>query len=132
MDDDHVLALYQVDGRWGAVAKSNYVNLGFREPVYKNLRELVMTYFEHYASVHQQKTLRGYTRPLDGSRYTDLNWAWDEAGANKLFTRHLYGRKIIPLISEQMARRLNPITDRVYAAETMYTNLNEAFGKRDS
>ncbi len=42
-DDDHVLALYQIEGRWGAVAKSNYVNLGFREPVYKNLRELVMT-----------------------------------------------------------------------------------------
>jgi hypothetical protein len=36
LDDDHVLALYQVDGRWGAVAKSNYLQLGFREPVYKN------------------------------------------------------------------------------------------------
>jgi len=132
MDDDHVLALYQVDGRWGAAAKSNYVNLGFREPVYKNLRELVMTYFEHYASVHQQKTLRGYTRPLDASRYTHLNWAWDEAGANQLYYKHFYGRKTIPLITPRMARRLNPITDRVYAAETMYTNLNEAFGKRDS
>jgi hypothetical protein len=51
-DDDHVLALYQVDGCWGAVAKSNYVNLGFREPVHKSLRELVMTNFEHYVSVH--------------------------------------------------------------------------------
>jgi hypothetical protein len=61
-----------VDGRWGAVAKSNYVNLGFREPVYKNLRELVMTYFEHYVSVHQEKTLRGYTRPFDGSLYTHV------------------------------------------------------------
>ncbi len=39
-DDDHVLALYQIDGRWGAVAKTNYINLGFREPVYKNLRIL--------------------------------------------------------------------------------------------
>jgi hypothetical protein len=132
MDDDHVLALYQVDGRWGAVAKSNYVNLGFREPVYKNLRELVMTYFEHYASVHREKTLRGYTRPLDASRYTHLNWAWDEDGANRLYTRHFYGRKTIPLITARMAQRLNPITDRVYAAETMYTNLNEAFGNRDS
>lgn len=131
MDDDHVLALYQVDGRWGAVAKSNYVNLGFREPVYKNLRELVMTYFEHYASVHQQKTLRGYTRPLDASRYTHLNWAWDEDGANRLYSKHFYGRKTIPLITARMAKRLNPITGRVYAAETMYTNLNEAFGKRD-
>ncbi|HEX9840781.1 MAG TPA: hypothetical protein VGA72_15640, partial [Anaerolineales bacterium] len=132
MDDDHVLALYQVDGRWGAVAKSNYVNLGFREPVYKNLRELVMTYFEHYASVHQQKTLRGYTRPLDASRYTHLNWAWDEAGAQQLYHKHFYGRETIPLITAPMAKRLSPITDRVYAAETMYTNLNEAFGKRVS
>jgi hypothetical protein len=132
MDDDHVLALYQVDGRWGAVAKSNYVNLGFREPVYKNLRELVMTYFEHYASVHQQKTLRGYTRPLDASRFTHLNWAWDEAGAKQLYYEHFYRRKTIPLITAPMAKRLSPITDRVYAAETMYTNLNEAFGKRVS
>jgi len=132
MDDDHVLALYQVDGRWGALAKSNYVNLGFREPVYKNLRELVMTYFEHYASVHREKTLRGYTRPFDSSRYTHLNWAWDEAGANQLYTKHFYGRKAIPLITARMAERLNPITDRVYAAETLYTNLNEAFGNRDS
>ena len=131
MDDDHVLALFQVDGRWGAVAKSNYVNLGLREPVYKNLRELVMTYFEHYVSVHQEKTLRGYTRQFDASRYTYLNWAWDEAGANQLYHNHFYGRRTIPLITDQMAKRLNPVTNRAYAAETMYTNLNESFGNRD-
>ena len=129
-DDDHVLALYQIDGRWGAVAKSNYVNLGFREPVYKNLRELVMTYFEHYASIDQQKTLRGYTRPLDASRFTHLHWAWDEAGANQLYHEHFYKRKTIPLITTQMARRLNRIPDRVYAAEILHTNLNESFGNR--
>ena len=131
MDDDHVLALYQVEGRLGAVAKSNYVNLSFREPVHKNLRELVMTYFEHYVSVHQEKTLRGYTRPFDASRYTRLNWAWDEAGANELYHKHFYGRKSTPLISQRMAKRLRPVTDRAYAAETMHTNLNEAFGNRD-
>jgi hypothetical protein len=130
MDDDHVLALYQIDGRWGAIAKSNYINLGFREPVHRNLRELVMTYFEHYCSVHQEKTLRGYTRPLDASRYSHLNWAWDEVGANQLYYRHFYGRKSIPLISKRMAKRLNPITDRAYAAETLHTNLNESFGNR--
>jgi hypothetical protein len=130
-DDDHVLALFQVDGRWGALAKSNYVNLGFREPVYKNLRELVMTYFEHFVSIHKEKTLRGYTRPLDASRYTHLNWAWDETGANQLYYKHFYGRKAIPLISRHMAKRLNPLTDRGYAAETLYTNLNESFGNRE-
>ncbi|HSK88552.1 MAG TPA: hypothetical protein VK880_09360 [Anaerolineales bacterium] len=129
-DDDHVLALYQIDGRWGAVAKTNYVFLGFREPVYKNLRELVMTYFEHYVSIHQRKVLTGYTRPLDASRYTHLNWAWEEAGANRLYHKHFYGRKAIPLITPRMAKRLSPVTDRVYAAETLHTNLNESFGNR--
>ena len=132
MDDDHVLALFQMDGRWGAVAKSNYVNLGFREPVHKNLRELVMTYFEHYVSVHREKTLRGYTRPFDAARYTHLNWAWDEAGANQLYHRHFYGRRAIPLISPRMAERLHLVTDRVYAAETLHTNLRESFGNRDA
>jgi hypothetical protein len=130
VDDDHVLALYQIEGRWGALAKTNYINLGFREPVYKNLRELVMTYFEHYVSIHQQKVLTGYTRPLDASRYTHLNWAWDEAGANILYHKHFYGRKAIPLITQSMAQRLSPVTDRAYAAETLHTNLNESFGNR--
>ena len=130
MDDDHVLALYQIEGRWGALAKSNYVNLGFREPVYKTLRELVMTYFEHYVSVHQTKTLTGYTRIFDASRYTHYNWGWDEAGANRVYYKHFYGRKAIPLITKSVAKRLSPVTDRAYAAETLFTNLNESFGNR--
>lgn len=131
VDDDHVLALYQIEGRWGAIAKSNYVNLGFREPVYRNLRELVMSYFEHYFDTHKVKTLRGYTRPLDASRYVHLDWAWDEAGANELYSKHFYGRKVIPIISKSMAKRLNPLTDRAYSAETLHTNLKESFGNRN-
>jgi hypothetical protein len=130
VDDDHVLALYQIEGRWGAVAKTNYINLGFREPVYKNLRELVMTYFEHYVSIRQQKVLTGYTRPIDVSRYTHLNWAWDEAGANTLYYKHFYGRKPIRLLTKSMAKRLSPVTDKAYEAETLHTNLNESFGNR--
>lgn len=128
-DDDHVLALYRIDGRWGAVAKSNYINLRFREPVYKNLRELVMTYFEHYVSVHQEKALRGYTRPFDLSRYSDSTWGWDEAAANRLY-RRFYQRKAIPLITPAMAARLSRVDDRTYKSETLYTNLNESFGIR--
>ena len=47
-DDDHVLAVFRQQGHWGAIAKSNYSGLRFREPVYRNLRELAMSYFEHY------------------------------------------------------------------------------------
>lgn len=130
VDDDHVLALYQIEGRWGALAKTNYINLGFREPVYKNLRELVMTYFEHYVNIHQRKVLTGYTRPIDASRYTHLNWAWDEAGANVLYHKHFYGRVAIPLITNSMQERLSPVTDRTYESETLHTDLNESFGNR--
>jgi hypothetical protein len=128
-DDDHVLALYRLDGRWGALAKSNYVNLGFREPVHASLRELAMTYFEHFVNVSQQKTLRGYTRPFDASRYANLNWAVDEADANRLY-KIFYARKFTPLVAPQMAARLERVTDRAYKAETLYTDLGWSFGNR--
>jgi len=131
VDDDHVLALYQIEGRWGALAKTNYINLGFREPVYKNLRELVMTYFEHYVSIHQQKCLTGYTRIFNAANYIHYDWAWDEAGANKVYHKHFYGRKAIPLITKTMAKRLSPATDKAYEAETLHTNLEESFGNRN-
>lgn len=131
VDDDHVLALYQIEGRWGALAKTNYINLGFREPVYKNLRELVMTYFEHYVSIRQQKCLTGYTRIFEASRYIQYNWAWDEAGANAVYHKHFYGRRSIRLITPSMAQRLSPVTDQAYAAETLFTDLKESFGNRN-
>ena len=87
----------------------------------------MITYFEHSVNIHQQKTLTGYTRPIDASRYTHLNWAWDEARANILYLKHFYGRKTIPLITDSMKK---PVTDRFYKAETLYTDLNEAFGNR--
>ena len=129
VDDDHVLALYRIDGLWGAVAKSNYVNLGFREAVHKNLRELAMTYFEHYGSIHRIKGLRGYTRPFDLSKFPLTDWAWNENNANKLYKK-FYSRKPVPLITEKIAKRLSMVTDRMYAAEIMYTDLNESFGNR--
>lgn len=128
-DDDHVLALYQVDGGLGAVAKSNYVNLGFREGVYKNLRELVMSYFEHYGSIYQIKSLWGYTRPYDLSIFSPKDWPWNEESTNKLYAK-FYSRKAIPLISKQMAAHLSPVTDRMFAAENLFTNPSESFGNR--
>lgn len=130
MDDDHVLALYQIEGRWGAVAKSNYVNLGFREPVYKNLRELVMTYFEHYVSANRAKTLRGYTRPLDLARYVDKTWPYDEPAANRLYKK-FYTRKPIRLITHTMAGRLNLVRESVYEAEILGTDMNWVYGIRE-
>jgi hypothetical protein len=73
-DDDHVLAIFRQHGCWGAIAKSNYSGLRFREPVYRTLRELVMSYFEHYYNLRREKTLRNYSRPIRLTRFDSINW----------------------------------------------------------
>ena len=73
-DDDHVIVPFKMDGCWGALAKSNYAGLGFREPVYRTLRELVMSYFEHYYNLKGEKTLRAFSRPVNLKRFDSLNW----------------------------------------------------------
>jgi hypothetical protein len=73
-DDDHVLAIFRTRGHWGAVAKSNYSGLRYREPVYRTLRELVMSYFEHYYNLKREKTLRKYSRPVNLERFDKIAW----------------------------------------------------------
>ena len=73
-DDDHVVAVYKRDKHWGAVAKSNFAGLRFREPVYRTVRELVMSYFEQYYNVEREKTLRAYTRPLNLQVFDKYQW----------------------------------------------------------
>jgi hypothetical protein len=118
LDDDHVLAIFRRHGGWGAVAKSNYAWLRYREPVYRTLRELVMSYFEAYFSIDGLKVLRGYTRPLDISRFDHLDYAWEESGAAGLF-RCLYRRKMIALISERAAAELQPVDHRTYESGSL-------------
>ncbi|MEW6403711.1 MAG: hypothetical protein AB1649_18100 [Chloroflexota bacterium] len=130
MDDDHVLSLFQIEGRWGAVAKSNYVNLGFREAVYESPRVLAMTYFEHYLNTTREKTLRSFTRPMDLTKYPDTRWPYDEAAANRLY-KQFYKRKEIPLITTSMVKRLSPVTKRNFKAETLGTDMSQVFGIRE-
>src|SRR5262249_15950845 len=73
-DRDQVLAVYRVGGRWGAVAKSDYSGLRSREPVYRTIRELVMTYFEHYFNPAGEKTLRAYSRPVNLRQFDSIGW----------------------------------------------------------
>ena len=78
-DDDHVLAVYRAHGCWGAIAKSNYSGLRFREPVYRTLRELVMSYYAHYYNLRGELTLRAFsTRPVNLTRFDKHNWMTSE------------------------------------------------------
>ena len=73
-DDDHLLAVFR-DGRyWGAVGKSNYAGLRFREPVFRSLRELVMSYYPHYFNLDGEFSLRTYSRPVDLRRFDRITW----------------------------------------------------------
>jgi hypothetical protein len=73
-DDDHVIAIFKINGYWGAVAKSNFTTLRYREPVYRSIRELVMSYFDFYFNLFGEKTLRSYSLPLDLTIFTQRHW----------------------------------------------------------
>ena len=73
-DTDHVIAVYKMDGCWGAIAQSNYSGLRFREPIYRTVRELAVSYFEDYYNPQGEKTLRQYSRPVNLSRFDSMGW----------------------------------------------------------
>ncbi|HTP94514.1 MAG TPA: hypothetical protein VMK05_01590 [Burkholderiales bacterium] len=73
-DYDHVVALFRRGGCWGAISKTNHVPLRFRDPVYRSLRELAMSYFHEYSNKRHQKTLRQYSRAFDMRRIDPKVW----------------------------------------------------------
>jgi hypothetical protein len=77
-DTDHVLAVYQTRGHWGTIAKSNFSGLRYREPVYRTLRELVMSYFDVYFNLRGERTLRKYSAPVNLRRFDKLEWMTTE------------------------------------------------------
>ena len=77
-DDDHVVALYRERGLWGGIAKSNYAGLRFRAPVYRTLRELALSYFEHYFNLRREHTLRSYSAPVNLKRLDGRQWMTSE------------------------------------------------------
>jgi hypothetical protein len=73
-DDDHVVALYRERGLWGGIAKSNFAGLRFRAPIYRTLRELALSYFEHYYNLRGERTLRAYAGPVNLTRLDPQGW----------------------------------------------------------
>jgi hypothetical protein len=78
-DDDHVLAVYRVRGAYGAVAKSNFVGLRFREPIHRTLRELALSYFDDYFNLRGERTLREYSSLLSLRQFDRAGWEVDDA-----------------------------------------------------
>ena len=114
-DDDHLLALYKTNGYWGAVAKSNFVGLRFREPVYSSLRELLMSYFEQYYNVEREKTMRGYTMPLSLNRFDKFNWMTSDEPL-ELIAQRLDQIRRVTILTPTMIETLSLLDERSYLA----------------
>jgi len=78
-DQDHVVALFRRHGCWGAISKTNHAVLRYREPAYRTVRELAMSYFhEYFLQSNGKKTLRSFAGPVDLSRFDRRGWMTSE------------------------------------------------------
>ena len=114
-DDDHVIAVFREEGYWGAVAKSNFTSLRFREPVYRSLRELIMSYFDFFFNINGEKSLRSYSLPFDLTSFNGRNWSTTDEDleyiGGKIESLHHF-----PVVSEKMIKKLNIASDSMLKA----------------
>lgn len=114
-DDDHLLALFRRDQYWGAVAKSNFVGLRYREPIFRNLREISLSYFEEFYNIAGEKTLRAYSLPLDLRRFAADSWQTTDSALDRI-AESIDRIRHYPLISSRQERGLAPVDERFYRA----------------
>jgi len=120
-DDDHIIAVFRREGRMGAVAKSNFVGLRYREPLFASVRELILSYFEDFYNVDREKTLRGYSVPLDLSRFDVLDWETSDEHLDVIASR-LDTIRHFPLLTGTQAETLAKVDRRFYTAGLLGTN----------
>jgi hypothetical protein len=114
-DDDHVVALYRERGLWGGIAKSNFAGLRFRAPVYRTLRELAMSYFEHYYNLRAERTLRSYSMPVNLARLDNIGWMTSEEDVWCVPEALIAARHYV-LFPDKVARALPRLDRRSYEA----------------
>lgn len=122
-DDDHIIAVFREGGCWGAVAKSNTTVLRFREPVYRTLRELAMSYFDLYYNLNGQKTLRSYSRTIDLSKFDDHDWEITDEDLEYIGD-HTYTVRHYPLITPAQTRKLSDVPKYLYDAGFAGADIN--------
>src|SRR5438876_478765 len=115
-DTDHVVAIFKRRGHWGAVAKSNFTGCRYREPVYRNLRELAMSYFNVYFNLRGERTLRRYSRPVNLARFDRLNWMATQKPI-WFIAEYLCEIPHIPLLAPAMEKRLTRVDSRTIKGE---------------
>ena len=112
-DTDHVIGVFKHRGHWGAIAKSNFSGLRFREPVYRTVRELVMSYFDDYINLRGERTLRAYSHPVNLARFDRSRRGWMTSEDDLWWVaEHLVGVPHNRLLTAGMARNLSRVDRR--------------------
>lgn len=109
-DDDHVVALFKENNLWGAVSKTNNPVLRYRDPVYKTIRELAMSYFhEYFLYKDGRKTMRAYSKPFDLTKYKPEVWV---AGKESVafIAEELDASPHFPVAPTKAIKKLRPAT----------------------
>ena len=116
-DTDHVIAVFRLRGHWGAIAKSNFSGLRYREPVYRSVRELVMSYFEGYVNLRGERTLRAFSRPVNLGRFDRTHPGWMVSEDDLWWVaEHLVDVPHTRLLAPAMVRGLSRVDRRSLAA----------------
>jgi len=127
-DEDHIIAVFKENDHWGAIAKSKFTGLAFREPIHKTIRELVLSYFEGYFNYDCEKTLRGYSLPINLEKFDKMNWMISK---ENLFFFEDYLKKVKhkKLITDKMIRNLRRVTPLMEEAGELWMIKNNLLEK---
>jgi hypothetical protein len=117
-DTDHVIAIYQVRGHWGAIAKSNFTSCRDRLPIYRSLRELALSYFHTYFNLRYERTLRRYSQPVNLARFDHLDWMTSEKNI-WCVAEYLCEIPHRPLLTPAMEKNLYRVDARTRQAEML-------------
>lgn len=109
LDDDHVLAVYKKNGFWGCVSKSNFSILRWRDPVYRSLRELAMSFFDFYFNAAGVKSLKEYSLPLNLEKFDKYEWMTTEGDVDFL-ADHLANVRHFDVMDEKTVRALPKVS----------------------
>lgn len=127
-DDDHVIAVFKENNHWGSIGKSKYTGLRYREPIHKTFRELAISYFESYFNFDGEKTLRGYSRPINLSRFDKLNWMTSEKFLF-LIPEYLCTISHRSLLNQKMIRNISRVTPVMKRAGELWMAENNLLEK---
>lgn len=125
-DDDHVIAVFREGKYWGAVAKSNFTTLRFREPVYRSIRELVMSYFDFYFNLDGDKSLRSYSLPLNLKIFDNRNWETTDEDLEFIGDK-LEAMRHFPVLDKKMIKNLKKVSKTVYKIGLLGSNAKGLF-----